>query len=118
MFQKRVHFHYAENTQTYRFNMQFLPLFLKEREFVKALILSDVNTFEFSDKGHHDKIYKKIPKEMLTLTFRKDTYEYKFIQTSTGDRDSDQLFQLNEKVSNILNRKEAENVTHTYIVPI
>ena len=51
-------------------------------EFIKCVIISDVNTFETSDKITQEKYYRRLSKDMLVFSFRKDVYDYKVIQKS------------------------------------
>lgn len=84
---------------------------------MKCIILSDINTFDFKDKGSTEKVYKKLPPNILTVSFLKDTNEYKFVESAPYDRNSDnhsQVYHLNEKVINTLNK----NINSAYIVPI
>ena len=59
---KRVLFFKADTHQVYKLNLQFLSYYVAEREFLKAIILADINEFESGDKSSLERIYKKIPK--------------------------------------------------------
>jgi len=52
----------------------YLRHMLKQKEFLKMLIVSDINAFESSEKNSLEKYYRKIPKELAVVTFRKDFY--------------------------------------------
>ena len=43
----------------------------------------DINAFESNDKGSTEKYYRKIPKEMLVVAFKKDLFEYRPFQKSS-----------------------------------
>ena len=44
------------------FNLLYLSLLRKEREFVRAVVVCDINAYESSDKSSLDKYYRKIPR--------------------------------------------------------
>ena len=43
--EERVIFLRGETHQVYKLNLQFLPLLMKEKEFLKVVMLSDINEF-------------------------------------------------------------------------
>ena len=71
------------NGNNFVFNLLYLSLLVKEREFVKAVIICDINAYESSDKSSLDKYYRKIPKELAVISFRKDFFEYKVVVKTT-----------------------------------
>lgn len=80
--EKRIIFIYSKNLTSYKFNLSFLSIMQEKDEFIKCVIISDINTFESSDKLTLEKYYKRLPKEMLVFSFRRDIYDYKVIQKS------------------------------------
>lgn len=81
-FDKRVVFIYSKNLTSFKFNLSFLSILQDSDEFVKCAIVSDVNTFEASDKLTLEKYYKRLPRNLLVFSFRRDVYDYKVIQKS------------------------------------
>lgn len=65
------------------FNLQYLSLLKKQREFLKCVMIMDINAFDSNDKGLTEKYYKKLPKEMLVVAFKKDLFEYRPFQKSS-----------------------------------
>lgn len=110
---------YIDSSNAFVFNLLYLPLLVREREFIKAVIICDINAFESSDKSSLDKYYRKIPKDMTVIAFRKDFFEYKVIIktalsfVSEGDQD---ITEINEKVVRYLNRKIEQFHSHFGLV--
>ena len=65
------------------FNLQYISILRKQREFLKSIMVVDINAFESNDKGSTEKYYRKIPKEMLVVAFKKDLFEYRPFQKSS-----------------------------------
>lgn len=55
----------------YKLNLHYLPFYTQSKEFLKVIVLSDVNEFESGDKSSLERIYKKIPKNFFLLSFKK-----------------------------------------------
>lgn len=93
----------------YKLNLHYLPFYLQQKEFLKVVILSDINEFESGDKSSLERIYKKIPKNLLVLSFKKEIYDYKFIQKASMPfiMESDEItdhYELHEKVTRNINK--------------
>jgi hypothetical protein len=56
-----------------------------------------------------DKYYKRIPRELAAVVFRKDFYEYKLMQKTTfsyvSEQGDQETMQLHEKVAHYLRKK-------------
>ena len=61
-FKKRVIVLEINNSNNLIFNLLYLSLLVKERDFIRAVIICDINAYESSDKSSLDKYYRKIPK--------------------------------------------------------
>lgn len=94
-------------------------------QFIKCVIISDINTFEASDKLTLEKYYKRLPKEILVFSFRRDIYDYKVIQKSPinefyAEEHGQDKYELNDKVTSVL-RKKYETFNHSvsaFLIPI
>jgi hypothetical protein len=66
-----------------------------------------VNSFEGGDKGSTEKYYRRLPRELFVIAFRRDLYEYKIFHKSSLAYISDQqdLKEINEKLGHYLHKK-------------
>ena len=86
-------------------------------------MLSDINEFESGDKSSLERIYKKINKNLLVVSFKKDIYDYKFIQKTSVpyivETEQNSAYQLHEKVIKNVDRSiEGFKSHHSYLIPI
>ena len=104
------------------FNLLYLSVLRREREFVRAVVVCDINAYESSDKSSLDKYYRKIPREMVVVSFRKDFFEYKVVvktALSFLSEHQQDLTELNEKILKYLNRKADHFHGHfSLVVPL
>jgi hypothetical protein len=106
-FTKRVLVMHHSRAGEFAFNLGWLAQLRKEREFLKGVVICDVNSFEAGDKGSTEKYYRRLPRELLVVAFRRDLYEYKVFHRSSLAYISDQqdLREINEKLAHYLHKK-------------
>lgn len=106
-FLKRITIFQHREVNSFIFNLQWLSQMRREREFLKGVIICDVNAFESSDKSSAEKYYRRLPRDFFTFSFRRDFYEYKIFQKSSLSYISDQqdLREMYDKLAHNLHRK-------------
>ena len=113
----RIHVLEHRNNSEFLFNLMYLPQLVKHREFLKMVIMCDINAFESSEKNSLEKYYRKIPRELAVFAFRKDFYDFRLMQKSALGMvgEDTQAQQISDKVAAYL-RKKHEHFRSTAIL--
>lgn len=106
-FLKRVTVFQHRELTAFVFNLQWLSQLCREREFLRGVVICDVNAFESSDKSSAEKYYRRLPRDFFALSFRRDFYEYKIFQKSSLSYISDQqdLREMYDQLAHNLHKK-------------